>query len=56
MTFAPGTLSTTVRVAIENDDITEMIESFQVMLSAAAGSEVRITASTATVDIIDADG
>ena len=56
MTLPPGALSTTVRVAIENDDITEIIESFEVMLSAAAGSEVRIAESTATVDIIDTDG
>ena len=56
MTFAPGALSTTVRVAIEDDDITEMVESFRVLLSAAAGSGVRIAESTATVDIIDTDG
>ena len=55
MTFEAGSLSSTVRIAIENDLITEMTETFRVLLS-AADSGIRIAASNAAVDIIDTDG
>ena len=53
--FEAGSISSTVRIQIENDLIAEMTETFRVVLS-AANSGVRIAVPTAIVEIIDTDG
>lgn len=55
VTFGEGSTSSTVRIQIYDDDISEMLETFQVVLS-PANSRVKVTENITIVEIIDSDG
>lgn len=53
--FAPGVSSQTILVTIVDDQIDEVDETFQVVLSAATNADIDASAGAATVTIVDND-